>query len=338
MTFIWPLMLLLLGLVPAGVLLSGVLARRRGRLSSWQGSAGLARSVVHRSGGVRHRLPAALVLAGFAVMVVALARPQGVLSLPRQVGTVILAFDVSGSMAADDLKPTRIAAAKAAAQDFVERQPRSVVIGVVAFSDAGLAVQAPTNDQGAVLAAINRLAPQRGTSLGLGIATALRTIALSESPPALNYYSNRSPAATEAPTPPPVPAGSHTSAVIILLTDGENNQTPDPAAAAQAAADQGIRIVTVGLGSPSGTTLDLNGFQVHTQLNEPLLQQIADVTQGAYFRAEDATQLRSIYDSLDTRLVVEPQKIEITALFAGASILMLVVGGLTSLVWLGRLP
>ena len=338
MTFIWPFMLLFLGLVPAGVLLSGVLARRRGRLSSWQGGTGLARSVVHRSGSVRHRLPAAFVLAGFAVMVVALARPQGVLSLPRQVGTVILAFDVSGSMAADDLKPTRIAAAKAAAQEFVERQPRSVVIGVVAFSDAGLAVQAPTNDQGAVLAAINRLAPQRGTSLGLGIETALRAIALSESPPALDYYNNRSPAATEAPAASPVPAGSHASAVIILLTDGENNETPDPAAAAQAAADQGIRIVTVGLGSPSGTTLDLNGFRVHTQLDEPLLQQIADVTLGTYFRAEDATQLRSIYDSLDTRLVLEPQKIEITALFAGAGILMLVVGGLTSLVWLGRLP
>jgi Ca-activated chloride channel homolog len=338
MTFIWPLMLLLLGLVPAGVLLAGALARRRGRLSSWQGGAGLARSVVRRPGRVRHQLPAMLVLAGFAVMVLALARPQGVLSLPRQEGTVILAFDVSGSMAADDLKPTRMAAAKAAAQDFVERQPRSVVIGVVAFSDAGLAVQAPTNDQGAVLAAINRLAPQRGTSLGQGITAALRAIALSESPPALNYYSNRSPAPTETPTPSPLPAGSHTSAVIVLLTDGENNESPDPAAAAQAAADQGIRIVTVGLGSPSGTTLDLNGFQVHTQLNEPLLQQVADVTSGAYFRAENAAQLRSIYDSLDTRLVVEPQKIEITALFAGASILLLVLGGLSSLVWLGRLP
>ena len=338
MTFIWPLMLLLLGLVPAGMLLSGALARRRGRLSSWQGGAGLARTVVRRPGRVRHRVPAALVLAGFAVMVVALARPQGVLSLPRQEGTVILAFDVSGSMAADDLKPTRMAAAKAAAQDFVERQPRSVVIGVVAFSDAGLAVQAPTSDQGAVLAAINRLAPQRGTSLGQGITAALRAIALSESPPALDYYTNRSPAPSASPTPSPVPAGSHTSAVVVLLTDGENNEAPDPAAAAQAAADQGIRIVTVGIGSPSGTTLDLNGFQVHTQLNEPLLQQVADVTRGAYYRAENAAQLRSIYDGLDTRLVVEPQKIEITALFAGASILLLVLGGLSSLVWLGRLP
>jgi Ca-activated chloride channel family protein len=336
MTFIWPAMLLLLALIPAGAWLSGALERRRRRRAAAQGGLGLARGVVRRPGGLRRRVPAALFLAGFAVMAIALARPQGVVSLPREEGTVILAFDVSGSMAADDLKPTRMEAAKAAAQDFVARQPRSVVIGVVAFSDAGLAVQAPTSDQAAVLAAINRLAPERGTSVGQGILASLRTIALVESPPAQNYYTNRSPAPT--PTPTPVPAGTHTSAVIVLLTDGENNQAPDPASAAQAAADQGVRIFTVGLGSPAGTTLDLDGFQVHTQLNEPLLQQIADVTEGAYFRAEDAQQLRSIYDNLDTRLVVEPQKIEITSLFAGASILILVVGGVSSLLWLGRLP
>lgn len=344
MTFIWPAMLLLLALIPAGVWLSGALERRRRHRAAAQGGLGLARGVVRRPGGLRRRFPAALFLAGFAVMTIALARPQGVVSLPREEGTVILAFDVSGSMAADDLKPTRMEAAKVAAQDFVQRQPRSVVIGVVAFSDAGLAVQAPTSDQAAVLAAINRLAPERGTSLGQGILASLRTIALAESPPAQNYYSNRSPAPapaptpTPTPTPTPVPAGTHTSAVIVLLTDGENNETPDPASAAQAAADQGVRIFTVGLGSTAGTTLDLNGFQVHTQLNEPLLQQVAAVTQGAYFRAEDAQQLRSIYDNLDTRLVVEPQKIEITSLFAGASILILVVGSLSSLLWLGRLP
>jgi len=339
-TFIWPAMLLLLALIPVGAWLSGALERRRRRRSAAQGGLGLARGVVRRPGRLRRRFPAALFLAGFAVMTIALARPQGVVSLPREEGTVILAFDVSGSMAANDLKPTRMAAAKVAAQDFVERQPRSVVIGVVAFSDAGLAVQAPTNDQAAVLAAINRLAPERGTSLGQGILASLRTIALAESPPAQNYYSNRSPAPapTPTPTPTPVPAGTHTSAVIVLLTDGENNETPDPASAAQAAADQGIRIFTVGLGSPAGTTVNLNGFQVHTQLNEPLLQQIADTTQGSYFRAEDAAQLHSIYANLDTRLIVEPQKIEITSLFAGAGILLLAAGGMTSLLWLGRLP
>jgi len=335
MTFIWPAMLLVLAVIPVGWLLAAALDRRRRRRAAAPGGLGLAAGLGLRSRRLR-RIPAALFVAGFALMGVALARPQGVVSLPREEGTVILAFDVSGSMAAGDLKPTRMEAARAAARDFVEREPRSVVIGIVAFSDAGLAVQAPTNDQAAVLAAINRLAPERGTSLGQGITASLRTIALSESPPAENYYSNRSPAPTA--TPAPVPPGSHTSAVIVLLTDGENNETPDPATAAQAAADQGIRIFTVGLGSQAGTTLDLNGFQVHTQLNEPLLKQIADETAGTYFRAEDAQQLRSIYDNLATRLVVEPQKIEITSLFAGVSILLLAVGSVASLAWLGRLP
>ena len=337
MTFLWPAVLLLLAAIPVGSLLAVGLDRRRRRRVTAPGGMGIVRATTGRARRLR-RIPAALFLAGFAVMVVALARPQGVVSLPRQEGTVILAFDVSGSMAADDLKPTRIAAAKAAATDFVQQEPSSVAIGVVAFSDSGLAVQAPTNDQASVLSAIARLAPERGTSLGEGIRASLQAISLAESPPAQNYYSSRTPAPSPTSTPTPVPAGTHASAVVVLLSDGENNESPDPATAAQAAADQGIRIFTVGLGSPAGTTVNLDGFQVHTQLNESLLQQIADTTQGSYFRAEDAAQLHSIYANLDTRLIVEPQKIEITSLFAGAGILLLAAGGMTSLLWLGRLP
>ena len=341
MTFTWPAALVLLALIPAGAWLLGALDRRRRRRAAARGGLDLGGGGANRRAALR-RIPALLFIAGFAVLVVSLARPQSVLSLPREEGTVILAFDVSGSMAATDLQPTRMAAAKAAAEAFVAQQPSSVVIGIVAFSDSGLAVQAPTNDQGAVLAAISRLAPERGTSLGEGILASLEAIALEESPPATDYYSIRSPSPSPSPsptpTPTPVPAGTHTSAVIVLLTDGENNEAPDPAVAVQAAADRGIRIFTVGLGSPAGTTVNLDGFQVHTQLNEPLLQQIASVTDGAYYRAEDAQQLRSIYAGLDTRLVVEPEKIEITGLFAGAGILLLAAGGVASLVWLGRLP
>ena len=194
-------------------------------------------------------IPAALILVGLVVMVVALARPQGVVDLPRQQGTVILAFDVSGSMGADDLKPTRMEAAKAAARAFVERQPSSVVIGVVAFSDAGLTVQAPTSDQATVLASIDRLTPTRGTSLANGITASLAAIRLAEDPPPTNYYSNRSPSPEPSPAPSPVPAGSHRSAAIVLLSDGENTADPDPVGAARAAADQGVRIYTVGIGS-----------------------------------------------------------------------------------------
>jgi len=239
-------------------------------------------------------------------------------------------------MAATDLAPTRMDAAKAAATAFVERQPASVVIGVVAFSDAGISVQQPSNDQAAVIAAIDRLTPQRGTSLGQGILTSLHTISVAAAGPTVDYYSNRSPAPTPEPTP--MPPGTHAPAVIVLLTDGENNEQPDPQTAAQAAADQGVRIDTVGIGSSAGTTLDLNGFRVHTQLDAATLQHIAQTTGGSYYSADDAQSLQAIYDDLDTRLVVKPEEIELTALFAGASAGLLMLGALGSLAWLGRLP
>jgi Ca-activated chloride channel family protein len=256
--------------------------------------------------------------------------------VPRQEGTVILAFDISGSMAATDLAPTRMAAAIAAATDFVHRQPPSVVIGVVAFSDSGVAVQQPTNDPTTVIAAIDRLTPQRGTSIGRGIAAALTAIEAAAAGPTVDYYSGRSPEPTSVPTP--VPAGTHLPAVIVLLTDGENNEQPDPMVAAQSAADRGVRIYTVGIGSAAGTTLDLDGFQVHTQLDADSLQQIAYLTDGAYYEAADSATLLSVYDHLDTALVVRPEEIELTAVVAGLGLALLLAGAIASLAWLGRLP
>ncbi len=177
-----------------------------------------------------------------------------------------------------------MAVAKAIATAFVERQPSSVVIGVVAFSDSGLSVQVPTNDQSAVLAAIGRLQPQRGTSVAQGITAALTTIAKAQAPQNQGYYTSRSPEPTASPVP--VPAGSDGSAVIVLLSDGENTVRPDPIDAAQSAADRGVRIETVGVGSPGGTDLKVGDFQVHTQLDEATLRRIASMTGGTYARAD----------------------------------------------------
>ena len=284
---------------------------------------------------MRRHIAPGLFLVGLSILTLGLARPQATVSLPRQEGTVILAFDVSGSMAANDLEPTRMEAAKAAARDFVQRQPRTVQVGIVAFSDSGLAVQAPTNDQDTVLAAINRQSPARGTSLGNGILASLRAIS-AEADQTPHAFSNLTPVA--APSPTPVARGTYTSAVIVLLTDGENNESPDPLAAAQAAADRGVRIFAIGIGSAAGTTLHVNGFTVHTQLNEAGLRQIAELTQGAYFSAENAQDLRTIYDTLDPQLVIKPEQLELTSIFAGASIFILLLGGLLSLLWFGRLP
>jgi Ca-activated chloride channel homolog len=335
MTFIWPVMLVFLILVPlAGVAYIVWLRGRRRLAERYKGFSFLQGSPNQRPGYRRH-VPPALFLTGFALLTFALARPQTLVSLPRIEGKVILAFDVSGSMAAGDILPTRLDAAKAAAAEFVKRQPATVQIGVVAFTDSGYAVQIPTNDQSAILAAINRLAPQRGTSLANGILGALNTINAGNGPTA-HLYSNLP--ATPTPTPTPVPQGTYTSAVIVMLTDGENNENPDPLNAAQTAASQGVRIYTIGVGSPGGTTLHVNGFTVHTQLDEAMLQQIAQYTGGVYYNAQTQQDLSEIYRNLNPTLVVKPEKLEITSLLAGSSLLVLLIGGVFSLLWFSRMP
>lgn len=329
-TFLWPLMLACLLLIPLFVVVYLRMQRRRRRLAASYGNLGLVHaSMGHRLGGRRH-IPPALFLVALAILIGALARPQTIISLPQLEGTIILAFDVSRSMAADDVKPTRLQAAKAAARAFVQRQPSTVQIGVVSFSDAGFAIQAPTNNQDIVLAAINRLALQSGTSLARGIDASLQAIAAGANPgPSLS---------TRTQTPTPVPKGTYTSAVVVLLTDGENTQSPDPLAAARTAADRGIRIDTVGVGSAAGATLHIDGFSVHSQLDEGALRQIAQLTGGTYYNATNAADLRAIYDKLNPRLVIKPQKTEVTSLFAGAGIVVLMLGGTLSLLWLGRVP
>ena len=335
MSFLWPVMLVWLLLVPLFVVVYSRMQQRRQRLAKIYGGTGGSQGSAGAPRGVRRHIPAALYLAGLTILIVALARPQTIVSLPRLEGTVMLAFDVSGSMAADDLEPTRFDAAKAAARDFVERQPSTVQVGVVSFSEGGFATQPPTSDQAAILAAINRLSLQSSTSLASGMQAALNAIAAGSGEEPLTL-SDRTLTAT--PTPTPVPRGTYIPAVIVLLTDGENTADPDPFETAQIAADRGIRVYTVGVGSAEGATLQLDGFTVRTRLDETTLQQIAELTGGTYYNAENEEELHMIYDQLSPELVLRPQKTEVTSLFAGASLLVMLIGGSLSLLWLGRLP
>jgi Ca-activated chloride channel homolog len=275
------------------------------------------------------------VIAALVLFAVALARPQATVALPRVEGTVVLTFDVSASMAADDVSPTRMDAAKAAAVQIVERQPPGVVVGVVAFSDAGLSILPPTSEQGSILQAIDRLAPSRGTSLGQGILASLGAIAQAKSDTPSNYYSNRS--APPTPQPAPVAPGSQSDAEIVVLSDGENNERPDPYAASMVAAGQGIRILTIGVGTTAGTTLDLDGFRVQTALDESILKQVAAMTKGTYQPAASLDP-GAIYDQLSERLVARDENLEITALVAGAGLILLISGVVISLARSGRLP
>ena len=360
MGFIWPPLLLLLLLVPLGVWAYRSRERRRAARAaqfgwgggaaasaagaaagSGTGAAGTPDRASPSTGAARRarwvrRLPAIFTVAGVTILVFSLARPESVIGLPRLEGTVLLAFDVSGSMAATDVAPSRMEAAKAAALAFVAKQPPSVRIGVVVFSDTGFSTQVPGGDRPAVEAAIQRLEPERGTSLAQGIDASLQAIEAANQLDTTDYYSNRSPEPTPEPTP--VPAGVFEPAIIVLLTDGENTVNADPLAAAQAAKDRGVRIDTVGIGTPNGATLEIEGFKVHTQLDAAALQSIAERTGGTYYAAADQADLSVIYDDVGSRLVVRSEPFELTPLFAGLGLTLLVIGGLASLRWFGRLP
>ena len=333
MYFIWSPLLYMLLLVPLVIFLYLRIQRRRREIAARFGSLGVASN---SSARVRKNLPAYLFLTGIVILFLSLARPQAVISLPKVEGTVILTFDVSGSMSADDLKPTRMEAAKAAARDFVENQPSSVLIGIVAFSDGGISVLAPTDDRGETIAAIDRLVPRRGTAIANGIFVSLNTIAVNAGdPPFLTTVA----ADPSQPTIDSAPQGWYPSSAIVLLTDGENTQTPpDPVAAADLAADLGVRVYTVGVGSPEGAIVTVEGFTVHSQLNEPLLQYIAATTGGAYYNAGNEQQLRQIYNDLEPKLSIRTEEMEVTSIFAGIGSLLFLIGGAISILWFGRVP
>jgi Ca-activated chloride channel homolog len=322
-------MLLSLVLIPLFVGVYVRAHRRRQRFSAIH-AFGLAQDPVGISIGRRRHWPPLLFISGLTLLLIALARPQAVLSLPRVEGTVILAFDVSGSMAADDLEPTRMDAAKAAALEFVENQPSGILIGVVAFSDGGLAVQAPTNDKEAILATINRLTPQRGTSLANGILASLNLIFPDDAPTFTREE------ATPLPSPTPLPRETYSPAVIILLTDGENNMEPDQFAAAQTASDRGVRIYTIGIGSPTGADLQIGDFIVHTELDETTLQYISAISEGTYYNAQSEEDLRGIYDNIEPQLTIKTEPVEMTSVFGGTSMLLFLAGVAISLLWFGR--
>jgi Ca-activated chloride channel homolog len=347
-SFIWPSLLLLLLAVPVGVLLYLSRERRRaervarfgwgGALASAAGGGATAGPSASAGGRTRwtRRIPAVLTVLGVTILVFSLARPQSVIGVPRLEGTVILAFDVSGSMAATDVAPTRMEAAKAAALAFIEGQPTSVRIGTVVFSDSGFSTQTPTVDRAALVQAIQRLGPERGTSIGRGIIAALQVIETDLDPSKTDYYRNAS--APPRPEPTPVPAGFFEPAIIVLLTDGENTVDEDPFEAAGAARDRGVRIHTVGIGTPAGTTLEVEGFLVHTQLDEAALQDIATLTDGTYHAAADGEDLASMHADIGSRLIVRTEPFELTSLLAALGFALLLVGGVASLRWFGRMP
>ena len=342
MNFIWGRMLFLLLLVPVLVGAYVLAQRRRQKYALRYASLSLVKDALGKGPGIRRHIPAALFLAGLTVIIFALARPSATVDLPSEEGTVLLSMDVSGSMRATDIKPSRMEAVKEAARIFIQKRPRNVRIGIVAFSGTAELIQPPITDNDQLMAAVNRLHPERYTAIGSGLQAALDAIfektdqATTDTPPPdpNNPLTSAPPPDQE---PPPVPPGSYKSAVIVLMSDGQSNQGPDPLDAAEKAANLVVRVFTVGVGTPKGATLNLDGFTFHAILDEPTLRRIALITRGSYFKASSAEELRSIYQSLGTRLGLEKENTEITVLFVAAAIGLFLLMGVLSIAWFNRL-
>ncbi|MBK9925411.1 MAG: VWA domain-containing protein [Anaerolineales bacterium] len=330
MSFIWPALLFSLLLVPLLAVLYFNLLQRRKKFAAQSGFG----SMQTESGvnGRRRHYPALIFLFGIAILLFSLSRPQATVSLPKYEGTVILVFDVSGSMAATDIEPTRMEAAKTIANKFVKDQPANIKIGVVAFSDGGLSVQAPDVNRETTLTTIERLVPRRGTSLGNGMLVALNTIVVDAGDAPIISTGELTTSNGELPKP----QGWYPSAVVLLFSDGENNQNPDPLVVTDLAIDLGVRVYTVGVGSTEGTTIKVEGMNIHSALDETLLGQIATTSGGRYYFAGDEDGLDKIYNDLKPTLSVRPEDLELTSLFAGLGILVFLLGGALSLLWFGR--
>ena len=346
MTFLWIQLLWLLLLVPALVALYVVLLRRKKKAALRYASLAMVKNAMGTGQSIRRHVPPLLLLFALTLLILAVARPAAIVTLPSQHETIILAMDVSRSMLAVDVAPNRISAAQAAARAFVAEQPPTTRIGVVAFAATASVVQSPTQNREDIVAAIDRFQLQRGTAIGSGIIVALATIfpdaginieALSSRRDIGRSRSLDQAGKGDKPEFTPVLPGSYTSAAIILLTDGQRTTGPDPIDAARMAADRGIRIFTVGVGTANGELLGAEGWSMRVRLDEESLKTIANVTRGEYFYAGTAMDLKKIYQTLNSRLALERKQTEVTALFSAAAAVMTLLAGLLSLLWFNRI-
>lgn len=340
MQFLWSPLLWLVALVPLLSAWYVWLQTRRRKYAVRYASISLVKPAMASRARWRRHIPPALFFLALTLMLIALARPYALVRTPKQEGIIILALDSSMSMRAEDMKPNRFEAARAAARTFIEKRANGAEIGLVAFAGNAAIVQMPTTKQGELNAAINQLFLQRGTAIGEGIFTSLDAIALADRDgPAPNINSAQE--SERVPLLKPVSPGTLIPAIIILLTDGQNRNGMNPLEAAQLAAERGVRVYTVGVGTTEGVTLGGSfgggatfgngGFRA--ELDEVTLRAIAEETGGEYFYAANETELEKIYSNLGLNLVLKLEKIELTAYVTALAALLLFGAVMLGMVW-----
>lgn len=349
LTFQWPRMLWLLLLVPLLAVAFNRLDRRRRTAASAGSMLELADTdgASLAAGRWAARMPRLFWIAAMTALVLAIARPQAIVPLPTRMETVILAIDVSGSMRATDLKPNRIAAAQDAAKAFIADQPAHVKIGLVTVAGTAALAQSPTRNREELAQALERIQLQPGTAIGSGLLIALVTLLPhsginadeiingprpGDPPPGKALGGQKDANAFE-----PVEPGSNRQAAIVLLSDGQGNTGPEVMKVVPLAAERGVRIFTVGIGTPEGVTLSAEGWSMRVRLDEPALKKIAEATGGEYFRAADAKALSEIYRGLSRSLTFDRATLtEVTALFVAIGALSMVIAAGLSMLWFGR--
>ena len=343
--FLWPQFLWLLLALPLLVLVYLWLLRRKKKTALRYASLSIVREAMGAGQTIRRHIPPLLFLFALGLMLLASSRPSAVVTLPSNQQTVMLAMDVSGSMRATDVKPSRIVAAQTAAKAFLTELPRSVKVGIVAFAGSAQVAQIPTVNREDLTSAIDRFQLQRGTAIGNGIVMSLATLFPDAGIDLQALQTGRDrqrglaidEAKKETKAFTPVAPGSFNSAAIILLTDGQRTTGVDSLEAAKMAADRGVRIYTVGIGTVDGETIGFEGWSMRVRLDEETLKAIAAKTQAEYYYAGTADDLKKVYETLSSRLTVEKKETEISGLLAlAAAVLALLSAGL-SLLWFNRI-
>jgi Ca-activated chloride channel family protein len=345
MIFLWPEFLWLLLALPLLVLLYLWLMRRKKKTALRYASLSIVKEAMGPGQSIRRHIPPALFLLALAAMLVAAARPQAVVTLPSNQQTIILAMDVSGSMRATDVKPSRLEAAQAAAKAFLAELPRHVKVGIVAFAGSAQVAQLPTTNREDLVTAIDRFQLQRATATGNAIVISLATLFPDAgiTLDSLQMGRERQRGSSidsekkEKKEFTPVAPGSFNSAAIIMLTDGQRTTGVDPMEAAKMAADRGIRVYTVGIGTVDGETIGFEGWSMRVRLDEETLKAIANKTNADYFYAGTAQDLSKVYEALSSRLTVEKKETEVSALFALAAAALALLSAGLSILWFNRI-
>jgi Ca-activated chloride channel family protein len=342
--FIWPQWLWLAAILPVLIALYVWMLRRRQKRALRYASLAIVNEALGKASRLRRHIPPALMLLSLGALIVATARPTATVTLPSEHETIILAMDVSGSMRATDVQPTRIEAAQAAAKSFIHDAPANTRIGIVAFAGTASVVQPATLSREDLDAAIDRFELQRATAVGSGILVSLKML-FPDIEYNLNSYNPRGDprrgtaigeAKTDAVPWKPVEPGTYRAGAIILLTDGQTTTGPDPREAAKMAAERGVRVFTVGVGTTQGEIIGSEGWSMRVRLDEDALKAIAETTHGDYFFAGSGPDLKKVYQDLNSKLVLEKKETEVTALFAAlAAFLTLCAVGL-SMWWYQR--